>query len=171
MPLAPSSIRNSDILSQTARELMTEDVLCVYEGWSVKRLADFFVKHNLSGAPVIASDHELVGVVSTKDVLRFASMSPADKHKLIDISKLYEWIGQSLSAADQEAMAAVADTRVTINAIMTERVVVADPSTSLQQLAGLMHEHAIHRVFITQQGKLCGVVTSSDMIGAIARLA
>lgn len=168
MPAAPV---NTEILDQTARDLMSRDVLCVYEGWSVKRLADFFVKHNLSGAPVIASDHELVGVVSSKDVLRFASLSPAAKHKLIDISRLYEWIGQSLSESDQQAMAAVADTHVTINAIMTEAVIVAEPSARLQQLASLLHEHDIHRVFITEKGKLCGVVSSGDIIAALAKLA
>lgn len=168
MPLAHAS---SDILSQSARDLMTSDVLCVYEGWSVKRLADFFVKHNLSGAPVIASDHELVGVVSSQDVLRFTSLNPEAKHKLIDISRLYEWIGQNLSEQDQQAMAAVAETHVTVNAIMTEAVIVAGPDASVQRLAHLMHEHDIHRVFITDNGKLCGVVSSSDIIAALARLA
>lgn len=167
MPSAPALAINT----LTASQLMTTDVLCVYEGWSVKRLADFFVKHNLSGAPVIASDHELVGVVSSQDVLRFSSLSPAAKHKLIDISRLYEWIGQNLSPQDQEAMAAVADTHVTINAIMTEAVIVAEPDASLQRLSYLMHEHDIHRIFITDKGKLCGVVSSGDIIATLAKLA
>ena len=37
-----------------ASEIMHKNVLSVYEGWSIQRLADFFMKHKISGAPVIA---------------------------------------------------------------------------------------------------------------------
>ena len=55
--------------SSCAKDIMSNTLLTAYEGWTISRLADFFINRKISAAPVIASDHELVGVVSVSDVL------------------------------------------------------------------------------------------------------
>lgn len=67
-----------DISAVTLQSFLSTDVLTIYEGWSIKRLAGFFVKHNGSGAPVVAADHALVGVVTQADVVKFESQSVSD---------------------------------------------------------------------------------------------
>ena len=52
-----------DFCQLQAGQIMSVPVQTVYEGWSVKRLMKFLVEARISGAPVIASDGELVGVV------------------------------------------------------------------------------------------------------------
>lgn len=69
-------------------DAMTSQVLTVYEGWSISRLSQFFIKHNISGAPVIAADDELVGVVTQSDIIRFASSEP-NKQDIIKLARHY----------------------------------------------------------------------------------
>ena len=64
-------------------DLMSKEVLCVYEGWTIQRLAEFFLKNEISGAPVIASDHELVGVVSVSDIFRFENSDDETKSEAL----------------------------------------------------------------------------------------
>ena len=47
------------------------------------RLAKFFIKHNISGAPVIASDHELVGVVTVSDIFKFSNMDERNRREAL----------------------------------------------------------------------------------------
>src|SRR5690606_5856333 len=70
--------RLGDISALRVSDLMSTGVLTAYEGWSIKRLAAFFVRHQISGAPVVASDDSLVGVVTEADIIRFESRTPSD---------------------------------------------------------------------------------------------
>ena len=55
----------------SARTIMSPEVTCIYEGWSVDRARHFLARHNVSQAPVIASDHQLVGVLSSGEIAEF----------------------------------------------------------------------------------------------------
>ena len=74
---------NIEIQDFSVSDLMSKDVLCVYEGWTIQRLAEFFLKNDISGAPVIASDHELVGVVSVSDIFRFENADDETKSEAL----------------------------------------------------------------------------------------
>ncbi|MDU0354980.1 CBS domain-containing protein [Paraglaciecola aquimarina] len=67
-----------NLRQMTVSQIMSDGVLTVYEGWSIRRLSKFFIKHNISGAPVIAADDELVGVVTQSDIIRFESHEPSE---------------------------------------------------------------------------------------------
>lgn len=56
----------------------------------------------------------------------------------------------------------------TAGALMTQGPIVAEPSASLGSIARLMREHRIHRVFLVESGRLCGVVSTTDLIRAVA---
>lgn len=65
---------------------MSKVVLFSYKGWSIKRLANSYLKHNIPSAPVIAGDHGLVGVVSISDIFRFDNLDKEKKLKLFAIT-------------------------------------------------------------------------------------
>lgn len=144
--------------------LMSENVLTVYEGWSVKRLAGFFVKHGISGAPVIASDEELVGVVTQSDVVRFESSKPSEA----EMQKLVQFyvgpFGGDLSPDILKHLKEKASENCTVNAIMTPEVVSVDVSTPVVEACDLIVNQGIHRLFVTRSGRLAGVVTARDIL-------
>lgn len=159
---------NQSPMNLTAKELMKEDVLTVYEGWSIKRLMDFFIKHRISGAPVIASDHQLVGVVSISDVMRFDNMPEEDKARLVSEHVYTECIGDSLLPNDIQVLVNHAMENCTVNSIMTPEVISIQPSESLPGISHIMHQKNIRRIFVTESGVICGVVSSGDILAKLA---
>lgn len=154
----------ADISDLTLAELMSGDVLTVYEGWSIKRLAGFFVKHNISGAPVVASDDTLVGVVTQSDVIRFESKSPSDAEIQKVVQFYYGPNTQGLTEADLRHLKEKAIETCTVNAIMTPEVKSLDVRDSAAQACRFMVENDLHRLFVTSQHRVVGVVTAMDFL-------
>lgn len=152
----------------TAKDLSTPDVLMAYEGWSIKRLSEFFLSHKISGAPVIASDHSLVGVVTFSDIVAFESKSSKEKSKLLQ--EVYsEFVGQEYDEQLMQQMAGKADENCTVNQIMTPHVVQVDEDASLKEVAYVMLQHGIRRIFVSKHGIVAGVISTSNILKAIAK--
>lgn len=145
-------------------DIMTQDVFTVYEGWSIKRLAGFFVKHNVTAAPVVASDETLVGVVTQADVIRFESRSPSDHEIQKVVHFYYGPHHQGLTDADLRHLKEKAVESCTVNAIMSARVLTIKSTASLLAACAFMVEHDIHRLFVTERERIAGVVTVMDVL-------
>lgn len=169
MQYLDTSVRLEDISALRLAELMSTQVLTVYEGWSIKRLAAFFVKHNISGAPVVASDDSLVGVVTQADVIRFESKSPTDA-EIHKIAHFYHGPNSpGLTRTDIQRLKERAVETCTVNAIMTPRVHSLDANASVAVACRFMVEQDIRRLFVTSQDRVIGVVTAMDFLRRMAR--
>lgn len=54
----------------TAKDVMTDDVICVKTDTPIYEVLRLLIKHNISGIPVVEDDMTLVAIVSERDVLR-----------------------------------------------------------------------------------------------------
>lgn len=164
MPHPSRSEHLADISDLALADLMSTEVLTAYEGWSIKRLAEFFVRHSISGAPVVASDDSLVGVVTQADVVRFESRTPSDA----EIQKLMHFYcgpnSPGLTRADIQRLKERATQTCTVNAIMTSHVQALDASTPVVTACHYMVREDVHRLFVTSQGRVIGVVTAMDVL-------
>ena len=151
-----------------AKDIMTKQVLLAYEGWSIKRLSEFFIKNKISGAPVIASDHSLVGVVTVSDILAFENKSKEEKGVLLQ--QVYsEFVGQAYDDATMQSMMTRADENCTVNQIMNDAVIQIDADSSFQELAYVMLQNGIRRIFVSQHGVITGVISTHNILTAIAK--
>lgn len=148
-----------------AKDIMTSELLTAYEGWTIHRLAEFFINRKISAAPVIASDHELVGVVSVSDVFKFNNMNEREKGNALR-NHYRDSCGQDIHEEDLRTWVKDADKNCTVHQIMNPEVITVDLSDSLQAVAQLLLEQHIHRVFVTEQGKVVGVITAMDVLSA-----
>lgn len=165
------STSNKESLCQIqAGQIMTTPVQTVYEGWSVKRLMKFFSEARISGAPVIASDGELVGVVSISDIVRFENLPAKEKVRVSVMNCYNEYVGYQLTDSDMKAMLDHAEDNCTVNQIMTPTVIAVALETTLPEIAGLMRERNIHRVFVQNQNRVVGVVSTSNIMEVISQL-
>jgi predicted transcriptional regulator len=148
---------------------MSPILLTVYEGWSIKRLSQFFLKHNISGSPVIAADDELVGVVTQSDILSFENTDPDEQQ----IKKLIrEYCGPFSKEADDIELARIqqkANEYCTVNQIMTRSVLAIEIQNNLAQAYKEMVKQNVHRLFVTQRGVLIGVITAMDILRCLER--
>jgi predicted transcriptional regulator len=159
-----------NVVDIIASELMSTGVLAVPAEWSIKQLADFFVEHKISGAPVINSNQKLVGVVSISDMVQFDSLSAADKSSLIANDVYTEVIGQPVMQGDINKLLAHANDNCNVDSIMTPSVISVVMTATLPEIACKMYDRHIHRVFVTEDGKILGVISTTNILEAISKM-
>jgi len=151
----------------TARDIMNQDVLSVGMDWSVDQLAEFLVENSISGAPVISEDGRLVGVVSMTDIVRYRSM-PATEDRDDETHEYYIHTSE-LNYSNQEIQSFHFNTEslVSVRDIMTPRTFNVSEDTKISEVADTMIRGNIHRVLVTRDDTLVGIVTTMDLLRII----
>lgn len=101
-------------------------------------------EQHVSGLPVVDHHDHLVGVISSTDVLQLLS-----------------------EVADSERRGNILESTL-VGEIMTTKPVTVDPDTDVHEAARQMLYGEIHRLFVAYDGKLVGVLSQSDIVGAVA---
>jgi predicted transcriptional regulator len=145
-------------------DIMQRDVLSVEEDWSLNRLARFLTDNGISGAPVTSATGDLVGVVSLTDIVRYDSLpehraQERHTHEYYLHSLEMQIAGEEVSTfhIEQESQATVHD-------IMTPTVFSVAQDASVQEAADMMVKGRIHRLIVTRDSRVAGIVTALDML-------
>jgi CBS domain-containing protein len=101
-------------------------------------------EQHVSGLPVVEGRNRLVGVISMSDVLQLLSES-----------------------VDSERRGEILDSTL-VRDVMTVKPVTVDPDLDVHDAARQMLYREIHRVFVEYEGVLVGVLSQSDIVGAVA---
>jgi len=153
---------------KTIKDIMTTDVQSVQDDWSLETLSQFFFDKQISGAPVVDYKEKLIGVVSLSDVARNSTL-PATTSE--NNSHDYYQNTRSLSGISQEDLSKLnieSESMITVKDIMTPMVFEMSEDTPVQKAAETMLKGHIHRVLVTRDKKLIGIVTTMDMMKVIA---
>jgi CBS domain-containing protein len=153
----------------SAKDLMTTDVHTVEADWPLTRVAQFLVDHEISGAPVV-DDGTLVGVISLTDLARHNSGPGSPVSERPSAYYRHELEDQYAEEEIENLHFAEADEETTAEHVMTPQVYDVNEHTSIQQVAQVMHRGGIHRVFVTQDGALRGIITAMDMLKVVAAM-
>ena len=155
------------VRGMTVNKVMRDEVLAVEAGWSLDQLADFLVDKSISGAPVTAADGQLIGVVSLTDIVRQSRLQDHDTgvNDTHDVY-LYE-LERRMSRDELRELHVQYETPALVRDIMTPMIFSVSENTSVQEVADTMLKGGIHRVFVTRDSKLIGIVTALDMLQVI----
>ena len=149
----------------TAKHVMTSDVLAVEADWSVDRLAEFLMENSISGAPVQSKKGNLIGVVSLTDIVQHETQPEKDPHWPHDY---YLHALERQCAREEVASFRIeAEPLTTVRAIMTPMIFQVTEDTTVQQVADLMIKNRIHRVFVTRDEKVVGIISTPDVLKII----
>lgn len=161
------SATRESVRDMTVSNVMQHEVLAVEAGWSLDQLADFLVDKGISGAAVTAKDGQLVGVVSLTDIVRQSRLQDqnTDREDTHDVY-LFEQ-GRRMDRDELRELHVQYETPVRVRDIMTPMIFSVSEETSVQEVAETMLKGRIHRVFVTRDGKLVGIVTALDMLQVI----
>ena len=152
----------------SAKDLMTTDVKTVEADWPIDRVAQFLVDHSISGAPVV-DDGQLVGVISLTDLARHSS-SAGDAVSERPTAYYRHELEGDFSEEDLDNLHLTECDETTAEHVMTPQVYDVNEHTSIQQVAQVMHRGGIHRVFVTRDGEVQGIITALDMLKVVASL-
>ena len=155
------------IRALTIEDIMKTELLAAEADWSLERLASFLVDNNISGAPVTNRDDELIGVVSLTDIVR--QNNQTEGNTVTDQAHdVYRYELERVVGHDElGGFHAQPESTVSVQDIMTPMVFSVSEHTPLQEVAEMMLKGGIHRVFVTRDDRLVGIVTSLDMLQVI----
>lgn len=148
---------------KVARDVMTTEVLTVRADWYLDRLAEFLIEHGISGAPVLDETDDVVGVISLSDLVRHradASTEVPEEPGLF----FQEPLDTRLSKADIETLGIKQLENVTAEQLMTRAVFSVDEDTPVSEIAGAMLQGRVHRVLVTKDSKISGIISSLDLL-------
>ncbi len=137
------------------QDIMTTNVKTVSPDQPVKDIALMMIMDHISGAPVVDTENNLVGIISEKDILQ---------HMFPDLGEI-----MSDTHFDFENMET--NYKDTMNAkisdIMTDGVDSIDVDMPCLKAASTMWLRKYRRIPVTKQGKLIGIISIGDVHRAI----
>ncbi|HTH61653.1 MAG TPA: CBS domain-containing protein [Paraburkholderia sp.] len=144
-----------------AQDVMTTHVITVTPDTSVLDAAKLFVEHQISGAPVVAADGHVVGVLSEGDLLRRVEIGTAGERRT-------SWLD---FFTDTGAVSYVKTHAQRVADVMTPDVIAVDIDTPLSEVATLLESRGIKRVPVLKDNRLAGIVSRSNLLQALASTA
>lgn len=175
--------------------IMTKNVVTATPEMTLREAAELFAANHISGAPVV-SGLKVVGVVSAADILAFAASQRSDDGEADTELAVGSWTGPTaddeiatevLPSASyftqlwSDASDTVSDRlehpdgaeldlldEHTLDEIMSRRLVMLAPTDDVLRAATIMEEKSIHRVIVVEHGELVGIVSTLDIVRAVA---
>ena len=152
----------------TANDVMTPRVLPAQADWPLGRLAEFFVEHEISGAPVTDDQGILVGVVSLRDLVRYDSLP--DREPPRRPHDYYLNLYADYAEEEVHSFRLSGERSATVREIMTTSVFSVTADTPVDEIAETMVRGHIHRLLVTREHAVVGIVTSLDLLRVIRDL-
>ena len=147
-----------------ARDLMTSPVQFARADWPLYELAEFFIEHRFSGAPVLSDNNEVLGVVTLSDLVRHEMLplkEPAEHHAKL---RLKQNLGEQYDDEDLKAIRMKEDTTTCVADIMTPNIFTVPEEADLPSVAAMMCKGQVHRLFVKRDTQIVGVVAALDLL-------
>lgn len=175
----------------TVRDIMQADVTTASTDMTVRQLSRHLADAEVTGMPVVTRSGALVGVVSATDVVRFAAeqagvtvahtgvgTSPLVRDPDVDDDDPEEddpfgfFLPEDSPAGRRLELEGVAEERfdtAMVEDIMTPVTFTVEPDMTVPELADFLLRGRIHRAVVVEDGRLEGIVTSTDVLRAVSR--
>lgn len=178
----------------TVRDLMQRDVVTAPPEMTARELARVLADEGISGLPVVTESGAVLGVASSSDLVRLAAEEQeiriTSAHWVPDVrGAVVDVDGADTLDDDDDPFSSfflpedapvlspewhLADEsegpldRLTVSDIMTPVSFSVRPEASVVELAEFLVRGRIHRAVVLEDGRLLGIVTTMDVLRALA---
>ena len=173
------------------RKIMTADVAVVAPEMTLRDALELLWERKVAGAPVVRGS-EVVGVVSTADLLEFEATTPALPSFRESQADWGEWaeaeawqegaspplyfvdLWREAATDTVERMAEVEGPEWdfladhTVGEAMSRKLFGVGPDDDVRVAARHMADADVHRVLVLEGGRMVGIVSASDIVRAVA---
>jgi CBS domain-containing protein len=151
-------------MAGAVRDIMDPDPATVRPETPVEEVVSTLREHELPGVPVVDEEGRCVGIVTETDLVL-----PHDEGDL-HIPHYINLFGgtvflESLSRFESRLRKAFASTA---EDMMTRDPETVGPDTTVRDAARVIHDSGHNRLPVVEDGRLVGVVTRVDVLGALA---
>lgn len=169
-------------------DIMRGDVLTAAPDWPVRRLTRLLADHEISGAPVVDEEGRVLGVVSSTDVVRLcaddadirlrsarlraerrATTDPEDDE--VEPDALGFFLPEDVPEQTAEVLESLPESEfdtTLVSDIMTPVSFSVPAEADVRELADFLVRGRIHRAVVLDGDRLAGIVTSGDVLRAVA---
>jgi predicted transcriptional regulator len=151
--------------TRKVKDLMSPDIITVADEMTTDELARYLIEREISGAPVVDGQGQLIGVVSMTDIARnmaeppdFASPGSSGFYRDDTTDLRPEGSGQRY----------IEERAVTVRDVMTPVIHHVPVTASVADVARVMVDRHIHRLVVTQGTDPVGIITSMDLLKMVA---
>jgi CBS domain-containing protein len=152
-------------VAELVREIMDIEPMTVLPETSVEEVVATLRDNELPGVPVVEPDDTLVGIVTERDLI----LPDEDQDGYLHIPHYINLFGGtvflgSLTRYEDRLRKAFAANAADM---MTRHPDTVSPDTTVRDAARLVHDTGHNRLPVVEDGKLVGVVTRIDLLGAL----
>lgn len=142
---------------------MHPNVICLAPDTTVREAEARLADRHVGGAPVVDADGRILGIVSQTDLARHVSRRVSE----VEAGRFY-----TDEEDFQEIGGQATDLGTTpVEKVMSRQVWSVGRNDGVGSAAKLMREHRIHRVLVTEQERLVGILTSLDLLRVVEEVA
>lgn len=134
---------------KSVRDIMSPIVFCLEDTSFLPEAAQSLRKHAITGAPVVTSEGEYVGVLSQTDI-------NAQLAKTVDKSESFEQLMEGGLPEDLHS--------IQVRDIMTPEIFKISVDASLEELGQALLIAGVHRFLVADGEETVGLVTTTDLI-------
>jgi len=141
-----------------ARDLMTREVVTIPPDMPVPAIARLLALRGISAVPVVEADGELLGLVTLADLTSRLAAPPQATPSWL------RWLfADPAKSADRYARTH----GFVAEEVMSTDIVAVPPDAPASEIATTLERKGIRRVLVTEHGRLCGVVSRSDLLRVV----
>jgi CBS domain-containing protein len=175
----------------TVKDIMRKDVVTVSPDTTARHLAKLLADEEITGVPVLDANDALVGVVSSTDLVRLAADESGIDVRTVGLERSVDpvldpdrddedaeeadpfgfFLPEDSPATGQRMLEQWPDSEfdsVLVRDIMTPVSFTVEPETSVPELCEFLMRGRIHRAVVVEDARLVGIVTSADVLRAVA---
>ena len=132
-----------------ADDIMSQEVFTVHEDMLIRQVAHMILRKRVSAFPVITKNGQLVGILTMTDLFMM-------------INKAF------IKKTDAEFRSRLKMFRdMTVGNVMTVKVIVIKPKTTLEEIVNLVVRKKIHVFPVMKKNKIVGIVSRTDILNAV----
>ncbi len=150
-------------MASTVAEIMDTDPETVTPETPVDEVIQIMRSNELPGVPVINEVGRCVGIVTETDMVLPDEDGDLHLPHYVNIFGGTVFL-EPLKRFEDRLKKAFASTA---QDMMTEDPVTVEPSTSIREAAGIIHDAGHNRLPVVEHGQLVGVVTRVDVLGGL----
>ena len=139
-------------------DVMTHHLVTLSPEMPIQEIAAVLSEHGISGAPVVAQDGALLGVVTESDLAHRIAARAA---------KPPSWVKTLFSPPRREALDYARTHGRTARDIMTAPAHSVTEETTVEEAAWLLEKAGIRRLPVLRAGRVVGVVSRADLLRAL----
>ena len=165
----------------TAADLMNPKVLAVRDDLTLRELAAFLIRNQITGAPVEDAGGRLVGVVSTVDIAEAVlagqeqagaggaagGAAPGDAGRAAGAVAFFAQDWEEEPDEEDLAELRLAEDDLLVRDIMTPAVYSVAEDATVSEVASRMLDSHVHRLLVTREDRPVGIITTSDLLGLL----